>query len=351
MPFLQPSPACGAPEDRRGPRAVACLLYPAMMSLDAVGPLQVFASANAERTGHGLPPAYTLHLLADTAGAVPTSAGFSLRADAARDSVDPATLDTVLVPGGDGVDVQRDNAALLSWLRAAAPQVRRLGSVCSGALILAAAGLLDGRRATTHWSRLDTLRQAHPAVQVEADCLHTYDAAHALDGHVFTSAGVTAGIDLALALVEADLGRPIALAVARRLVMFMRRPGGQAQFSPLLAPETLHAPRLAQLLEWIPTQLGGDLSLPALAAQACMPTRTLSRVFLRELGMTPARYVERVRVEAASTLLAQAQASISTVARLCGFTHPENLRRSFHKHRAVSPQAYAERFGEGARAD
>jgi transcriptional regulator GlxA family with amidase domain len=143
----------------------------------------------------------------------------------------------------------------------------------------------------------------------------------------------------------------MALAVARRLVMFMRRPGGQAQFSPLLAPETLHAPRLAALLEWIPTQLGGDLSLDALAGRACMPTRTLSRVFQRELGMTPARYVERVRVEAASTLLAQAQASISTVARLCGFEHPENLRRSFHKHRAVSPQAYAQRFGAGALLD
>jgi transcriptional regulator GlxA family with amidase domain len=133
--------------------------------------------------------------------------------------------------------------------------------------------------------------------------------------------------------------------------MFMRRPGGQAQFSALLAPEPVHAPRLARLLEWIPGQLAGDLSLPALAAHACMPTRTLSRVFRRELGITPARYVERVRVEAASTLLAQARASVSTVARLCGFEHPENLRRSFHRHRAVSPQAYAERFGAGERDD
>jgi transcriptional regulator GlxA family with amidase domain len=330
---------------------VACIVYPGVMSLDVVGPMQVFASANAERTGHGLPPAYALQLLADAPGPVATSAGFALVADGAWQATDPAGLDTVLVAGGDGVIEQLANTGLRDWLRRAEPRVRRLGSVCSGALLMAEAGLLDGLRATTHWCRIEWLQHRHPAVQVDHDCLHTYDAASPVYGHVFTSAGVTAGIDLALALVEADLGRPMALAVARRLVMFMRRPGGQAQFSPMLAPETRHAPRLAALLEWIPTQLGGDLSLDALAGRACMPPRTLTRVFQRELGTTPGRYVERVRVEAASTLLAQAQASVSTVARLCGFEHPENLRRSFHKHRAVSPQAYAQRFGTGALLD
>ncbi|MDM0086826.1 MULTISPECIES: helix-turn-helix domain-containing protein [unclassified Variovorax] len=333
------------------PRRIACLLYPELMSLDLVGPMQVFASANAERKGHGLPPAYVLQLVGATAGPVLTSAGFALTADTARDELALAGLDTLLVPGGDGVDAQLGDGSLLAWLRAVEPQVRRLGSVCSGALLLAAAGLLDGHRATTHWSRTETLRRRHPAVRIEPDCLHTYDSTSPQDSHLFTSAGVTAGIDLALALVEADLGRPLALAVARRLVMFMRRPGGQAQFSHLLAPEALHAPRLAALLEWIPGQIGSDLSLQAMADRACMPPRTLSRVFQRELGMAPGRYVERVRVEAASALLAQAQASIATVARLCGFAHPENLRRSFHKHRAVSPQAYAERFGTAPRAD
>ena len=332
-------------------RTVACLIYPDAMSLDAVGPLQVFGSANAERAGHGLPPAYALRLLAEAAGPVATSAGFALLADGSWKALDPAGLDTVLVAGGDGVIAQLGNTALQQWLRRAEPQVRRLGSVCSGALLLAHAGLLDGLHATTHWCRTGQMRRDYPAVQVDDDCLHTYDAASPVYGHVFTSAGVTAGIDLALALVEADLGRPLALAVARRLVMFMRRPGGQAQFSALLAPETRHAPRLAALLEWIPAQLGGDLSLDALAERAHMPPRTLTRVFQRELGTTPGRYVERVRVEAASTLLAQAQASVSTVARLCGFEHPENLRRSFHKHRAVSPQAYAQRFGAGALLD
>ncbi|MFY3386857.1 GlxA family transcriptional regulator [Paracidovorax sp. MALMAid1276] len=332
-------------------RTIACLIYPDVMSLDAVGPLQVFGSANAERTGHGLPPAYALRLVAQAPGPVTTSAGFALVADAGWRTLDPASLDTLLVAGGDGVIAQLGNTPLQQWLRNAEPQVRRLGSVCSGALLLAQAGLLDGLHATTHWCRTDQLRRDFPEVQVDDDCLHTYDAASPVYSHIFTSAGVTAGIDLALALVEADLGRPMALAVARRLVMFMRRPGGQAQFSAMLAPETRHAPRLAALLEWIPTQLGGDLSLDALAERACMPPRTLTRVFQRELGTTPGRYVERVRVEAASTLLSQAQASVSTVARLCGFDHPENLRRSFHKHRAVSPQAYAQRFGAGTPLD
>jgi transcriptional regulator GlxA family with amidase domain len=327
-------------------RRIACTIYPDVMSLDVVGPLQVFASANAELKRQGQTIVYGLHLLADKPGPVCCSAGFSMLADAARDDCDPAALDTVLVPGGAGVQDQLENPALLAWLRAAEPRARRIGSVCSGALILAKAGVLEGRRATTHWADVQQLRTLHPSVDVDGDRLHTYDP-HSTTGddHVFTSAGVTAGIDLALALVEGDLGRTLALAVARRLVMFMRRPGGQAQFSSFLAPEATHAPRLTALLEWIPGHLADDLSLEALADRAHMPTRTLSRVFRRELGMTPGAYVERVRIEAASALLAHAQASISTVARLCGFQHPESLRRTFHKHLAVSPQAYVERFG------
>lgn len=327
-------------------KTVACLLYPNVMSLDITGPLQVFASANVERQRQGLPAAYRLLVLGEQIGPIATSAGFQLVAEQCWSSTDPAELDTLLIPGGPGDTEQCGHAPLLSWLRAAEPRVRRLGSICSGALILAAAGLLDGRRVTTHWADLDTLRQAYPAVQVLGDRLHTY-APDNQDGdaHVFTSAGVTAGIDLALALVEADLGRAMALAVARRLVMFLRRPGGQAQFSALLTPEPSRVPRLASLLDWIPAHLGEDLSLEALAEQAHMAPRSLSRLFVRELGMGPGRYVERIRLEAARVLLQDAQASIGCVARLTGFGHPENLRRTFHKHLSVSPQAYAERFG------
>ncbi len=326
-------------------RTIACLLYPHVMSLDLTGPLQVFASANDERLRQGLPAAYRLLVLGQQAVAMLTSAGFQLVAEQAWSDVDPAHIDTLLIPGGQGDKVQCHNLELLAWLRNAAPQIRRVGSICSGALILAAAGLLDGRRATTHWADLDCLRLEYPQVEISADCLHTYDAQDPDgNGHIFTSAGVTAGIDLALALVEADLGRPLALAVAKRLVLFLRRPGGQAQFSALLTPEPSRVPRLANLLEWIPLHLHEDLSLAVLATQANMTPRTLSRTFNQELGMGPGRYVEIVRLEAARSLLQNAQASISTVARLSGFNHPENLRRSFHKHLGVSPQEYAERF-------
>ncbi|MCY1517162.1 HTH-type transcriptional activator RhaS [compost metagenome] len=326
-------------------RHIACLAFADVMSLDVTGPLQVFASANVERERQGLPACYVLHLLGHAAGPVKTSAGFALVAEQAWSEVDPARLDTLLIPGGTTMDVQCQDQALLGWLRDAEPHVRRLGSVCSGALVLAAAGLLRGRQATTHWSDVEALC-CHQGIEVQGDRLHTYDpTGRDGDAHVFTSAGVTAGIDLALALVEADLGRPTALAVARRLVLFLRRPGGQTQFSELLTPEPSRTPRLAALLEWIPANLSADLSLEALATQSKMAPRSLSRAFVQELGLGPGKYVERVRLEAARTLLQDAQASIATVARLTGFGHPENLRRTFHKHLSVSPQEYAERFG------
>ncbi|WP_286974883.1 helix-turn-helix domain-containing protein [Pseudomonas sp.] len=327
-------------------KTIACLIYPDVMSLDVTGPLQVFASANVERQRQGLPAYYRITVLAQTPGPVATSAGFAIVADQALADTPPNSLDTLLIPGGIGETAQCANLQLLNWLADGEPHIRRLGSVCSGALILAAAGLLDGCKATTHWADIDTLRSRYPQVEVSADQLHTYDPQD-LNGsaHLFTSAGVTAGIDLALALIEADLGRPMALAVARRLVMFLRRPGGQSQFSALLTPEPSRVPRLAALLEWIPHNLNADLSLETLAEQAHMSPRTLSRLFVHELGVGPARYVEQVRVESARNLLGAGHVSISTVARLAGFGHPENLRRSFHKHLAVSPQEYAERFG------
>lgn len=343
-PAAQPAPPL--PRARPGHR-ILCTAYEGAMSLDITGPMQVFATANDVRARQGLAPFYELALLAARSGAVATSCGLQLLARQAWSECAPDGNCTVLVPGGDGVELAQHDAGLRRWLRQAEPVVQRLGSVCSGALVLARAGLLHQRTATTHWCRMDELRGIHPSIAVDPDRLHTYEASHPQGRHIFTSAGVTAGIDLALALVEDDLGSAMALAVARHLVMFVRRPGGQAQFSPLLTPEPAHAPRLARLLEWIPGQLGGDLSVERLAEQSCLPPRTLARVFRRELGTTPARYVEQVRVQAAATLLGQRQASVATVARLCGFGHPESLRRSFHKHLSVSPQAFAERFGTG----
>ncbi|MCP1359879.1 GlxA family transcriptional regulator [Halomonas sp. BBD45] len=326
-------------------RAIACLLYPNVMSLDVTGPMQVFASANVECERLGLPPMYQLLLAGTATGPIATSSGIRLHADTSWQAMDATTLDTLLVPGGQGVDVQRRDMPLVAWLRDVEPKVRRLGSVCSGALLLAEAGLLDGRQATTHWADLDTLSSDYPDVQVQGDRLHTYDPMDADSAHLSTSAGVTAGIYLALALVEADLGRPLALAVAQRLVMFLHRPGGQAQFSPLLTLSANGSQRLAGLLNWIPAHLSEDLSIEALAEHANLSTRTLCRLFKQDVGLAPGQYVERVRLEAARSLLLGAQTSVASVARLTGFGHPENLRRTFQKHHAISPQAFIERFG------
>lgn len=324
------------------PRTIAALIFPEAMILDAAGPLQVFASANRERARTGQPRAYDVVLVAaGAAGPVATSSGMRLHADLALSDLDPAAVDTLLIAGGDGVDAVAADPAVLARLRALEPRLRRLGSVCSGALVLAAAGLLDGRVATTHWARAEELAARHPAVRVEANRLHTY----APGAHLFTSAGVTAGIDLALALVEDDLGPDVARAVARRLVMFLKRPGGQAQFSAHLAPDLERLPRLADLLAWLPGNLDADLSLEALAERCAMTPRTFSRVFAKRVGVSPARYVERVRVEAARLQLEASDRSIGVIARACGFGHPETLRRAFQRQMGVSPQDYAQRFG------
>lgn len=326
-------------------KLIVCHAYDRVMSLDVVGPLQVFGSANDELVRTGRSIAYSVMVVADQAGPVKTSCGVQLYADHGWQELDLSLVDTLLIPGGDGVARFFDNAEFLKWLRTAEKTVPRLGSVCSGAMILAEAGLLDGRMATTHWSRCDQMTRDYPSIHMMGDRLHSYDPT-GLDGdpHVFTSAGVTAGIDLALAIVEADHGRALALSVARRLVMFLKRPGGQAQFSAYLTPDGTATTRLAGLLEWLPVNLTADLSLDVLAERAGMTPRTFSRAFSRDLGMSPARYVERVRVEAARALLQDEAISISRVADLCGFKHPETLRRAFQRHLSVSPQEYAERF-------
>lgn len=324
---------------------VVCIAYPQAMSLDITGPMQVFATANDIRARQGLPPYYALCFAGLNAGPITLSCGLTMQASHGLAQLPLQTNSTVLIPGGAGISEVQHHPGLRAWLQHTAPKVMRLGSICSGALALAKAGLLDGLPATTHWCRLQELQALERPIAIDGDRLHTFVAGHPQQSHIFTSAGVTSGIDLAISLVEADLSRTMALAVARQLVMFVRRPGGQAQFSPLLAAETRHVPRLAKLLDWLPSHLAEDLRAERLSEQACLPPRTLARVFQQELGTTPGKYVERIRLEAASALLSQAHASVSTVARLCGFGHPENLRRSFHKVLGVSPQAFAERFG------
>jgi transcriptional regulator GlxA family with amidase domain len=300
--------------------------------LDVTGPLQVFATANDVVGGDV--PAYALRVVSQAAGAVTSSSGIGLLADPLPPH--EAALDTLVVAGGAGVEAAAADPALVAWVHGRALQARRFASVCTGAVLLATAGVLDGRRAATHWSLCAELARRFPAVQVEPDPIFVHD------GPAWTSAGVTAGIDLALALVEEDLGRAVALAVARYLVVFLKRPGGQAQFSATLALQ--ESSRFEALHGWIATHLADDLSLPVLARQARMSERSFSRHYLGATGQSPARAVERLRVEAARILLADTPVPVKRVAQRCGFGSEETMRRSFLRLLAVTPQDYRCRF-------
>jgi transcriptional regulator GlxA family with amidase domain len=310
-------------------------MFPAVQVLDVTGPLQVFASTNEAIAGDGGEPAYTVRTVCKEPGIVTASAGLGLIADALPDA--DAPLDTLVVAGGPGVEAAARDAALLAWLRRRATGARRVASVCTGALLLASAGLLDGRRAATHWSYCDELARRFPAVRFERDPIFVRD------GNVWTSAGVTAGIDLALALVEEDLGRAVALTVARYLVVFLKRPGGQAQFSTALSLQAAED-RFGALHAWITEHLADDLSLPALANAAGMSARSFSRHYVEAAGMTPSRAVERLRVETARRLLLETRAPVKRVAQRCGFGSEETMRRGFMRVLATTPQDYRARF-------
>jgi transcriptional regulator GlxA family with amidase domain len=286
------------------------LAFPAVQLLDVTGPVQVFASANDLVAGAGGTRPYLLRVVAQGGEIVTASAGVAL----ATGPLTPLgeALDTLLVAGGEGAEAAAENPALVDWVRQRATQARRVASVCTGALLLAAAGVLDGRRAATHWEYCAKLAKRFPAVRGEPDPIFV------CDGRVWTSAGVTAGIDLALALVEEDLGRSVALAVARHLVVFLKRPGGQAQFSAALALQAADD-TFGALHDWINGHLGDDLSLAVLADQAGMSERSFSRHYAEATGQTPARAIERLRVEAARRLLSESRVPIKRIAQRCGF--------------------------------
>lgn len=316
------------------PRRVDIIVFDRVQLLDVSGPLQVFATANELACEAGAPLPYDPHVVAPYAGPVGSSAGLRLLAEPLPNARHP--LDTLLVAGGIGVHAACGDARLSRWIRRRAGQARRVASVCTGAFLLAATGLLDGRRVTTHWRRCSELARRFPALRVEIDPIFLRD------GDIWTSAGVTAGIDLALAFVEADLGRTVALAVARQLVVFARRPGGQAQFSAGL---TLAAePDFDALHAWVSANLRHDLSVPRLAARAGMSERTFARRYRAATGATPARGIERLRVEAAREALGTTQRSIKDVARRCGFGSEETMRRSFLRLLSVAPRDYRQRF-------
>jgi transcriptional regulator GlxA family with amidase domain len=312
-------------------RRVVLVAYPEVQPLDVTGPGEVFRAVNRfyGRT-------YEIELVAPEGG--PVDAGSVALVPHKTMSACRGPIDTLLVAGGVGVEAATGDERIVRWVRSAAGRSRRICSVCSGAFLLAEAGLLDGRRATTHWASCEQLAEHYPAVEVDPDPIFVRD------GDVYTSAGVTAGMDLALALVEEDCGRQVALRAARQLVMFVKRPGGQSQFSAQLSAGPAQQRPLREIQEWIAGNLEADLTVSALARRANMSERSFARAFRRELGITPATYVTTVRLEAARIELESGAALVEGVARRAGFGTVETMRRAFNRRLGVSPADYRDRF-------
>jgi transcriptional regulator GlxA family with amidase domain len=315
-----------------GMRSVLIVLFDGVQSLDVTGPLEVFAHARAANGG----PAYEIRTASPGGQPTRSSSGLRLVPDGALADFGMRPPDLLIVPGGPGA--RQADPELVSWVRDHAGQARRLASVCTGAFLLAEAGLLAGRRVTTHWARCAELAGKYPDLTVDPDPIFIRD------GNLSTSAGVTAGIDLALALVEDDLGRDTALAVARQLVVFLRRPGGQAQFSAQLAAQSASRQPLREVQQWIAEHPEEDLSVAALARRASLSERQFARAFAAEVGVTPGRHVDQVRVEAARRRLEDTTDGIEETARACGYGTPEAMRRAFLAALGVGPAEYRRRF-------
>lgn len=317
-------------------RTVALIGFHGAAALDLTGPHEVFSASSYLARDKAVPP-YRIVLLADQAGPVRSASGLSLIADASwRDFHEKA--DTLLIAGGPDMAPLLNNQKFLAWLHTMSRHTRRIGSICTGAFVLAKSGLLDNRRATTHWMEVARLAQEYPTVTVEPDAIYVRD------GKIFTSAGITAGMDLALALVEEDLGREIALAVARMLVLFLKRPGGQSQFSTSLQAQATEGQRLTNVLTWLVDHYDQPMTVEDMASQAGMSPRTFARVFVRETGDTPALYLEKLRLEHVVRLLEAPGTSLDVTAQKCGFTGREQLRRAFQRHKGITPQNYQKRF-------
>jgi transcriptional regulator GlxA family with amidase domain len=324
-------------------RTVLIVLFDRVQSLDVTGPLEVFAGANhwQSRPDHSQAstqgpdgPAYRIRTASLGGGPVRTTSGLRLVPD--EDLADTIEPDLLIVPGGEGT--RQADPDLVAWLRAHAPRARRLVSVCTGAFLLAEAGLLDRRRITTHWAYCATLATRFPQITVDPEPIFVRD------GNVITSAGVTAGIDLALALVEDDLGRDAALDIARHLVVFLRRPANQAQFSTQLAAQLADREPLREVQRWIADHPAADLSVETLASKASLSPRQFARAFAAEVGMPPGRYVDRVRLETARRRMEDTADGVAETARRCGYGTPEAMRRAFIRTLGISPAEYRRRF-------
>ncbi len=319
---------------KQGRKAVAIVVPPNAQSLDVSGPLDAFLEANRQSAG-GVE--YDVRLISTNADRTVRAGGMSLIADTSIVD-DNRPIDTLLIAGTPDYAQAYSSEKLGAWLRRRAPKTRRYGSVCTGAFFLGAAGLLDGLHATTHWQHAAELAERFPAAKVVPDQIYVED------GSLYTSAGVTAGIDLALKLIEDDRGRDLALMVARRLVVFLKRPGGQSQFSAHLAAQVANEGRIQSVQHWILDHLSLDLTLASLAARAAMSVRNFTRVFQNETGITPADFVEMARVDAARRLLEDSETPLQRVASRCGFASPDTMRRAFLRRIGAGPSDYRERF-------
>ncbi len=315
------------------PRHIAFFVFPEFQSLDLTGPLEVFACASWSIEEAGRAPAYRTTVVAERAGAVRAASGLEVVAHRGIDD-DLGDVDTLVVVGGPGIARAATDSGAVRFVRDLASRSRRVASVCTGAFLLGAAGLLDGRKAATHWQYAEMLAQAFPAALLDGDAVYTKD------GPVYTSAGVTAGMDLALALVESDHGRATSMHVARYLVMYVHRAGGQSQRSPQLTEQSAEALPVDDTKTYVLENVRADLSVAALAARVAMSPRNFARVFKRKVGRTPAQFVEQARLDAARRLLEQTTCSVDEISRASGFGLPETLRRAFVRELGVSPGEY-----------
>lgn len=314
------------------------VVYPDIVLLDLVGPMQVFSHALDGETGAN---GYECAVVSFEGGTVRTNTVVPIPSEPMSRYLD-RPIHTLVVVGGDGANAAMRDGALLERVTALSSAAKRVCSVCSGALVLAATGLLDGRRAVTHWEDCKTLDEEFPDVRVEVDPIYIKD------GHVWTSAGITAGIDMALAIVTEDLGRAAALEIARSMVTHMVRSGGQSQFSPVLGRQVLDAAgRFAGLHAWIAKNLQRDLRVEVLAGRMNMSARNFSRLYSRQMGLTPAKAVEVMRTQAARDLLEASDLGVKQVAAHCGFNDEERMRRAFMRLLSVSPSDYRQGFRAG----
>jgi len=320
-------------------RRIAIVAFPGVTLLDISGPAQVFAELQEiELSAAG----YALSYLSTSGGLVTTDVGMMVDT-APVASIKPQQVDTLVIPGGPGIWALRQDDVLMSWIMQVVPKARRIASVCLGAFVLAWTGSLDGKRAATHWRYCPRLQDSFPNIRVEPNAIFVQD------GRVWSSAGVSAGIDLALAMIEEDFGHTIALDIARRLVVFLKRPGGQIQFSTVLAAQASDVEgRFSALHAWIIENIASDLKVEALAERAGMTPRTFARTYVSRTGMTPANGVEALRVETARLLLESRQiGGVVEVAKRAGFGDDERMRRAFLRHLGVSPTEYRSRFSGG----